>query len=92
MAISIIKATSKCHVRNSNDISVSVSANSNGTATYTFSEAVPQGVHASREFVRTDSGGYNIIIDAPMYSNYIVYQSLGSAPTLRGYVRDLYVE
>jgi len=92
MAVSVIKATSKCHIRTSKPISVAVAANAKGTVNYGYNEPAPNGTLVSKEFVRTDSGGYSIIIDAPLYGSYIAYMSLGSSPTLEGYVRDLYVE
>lgn len=39
--------------------------------------------------MRTDAGGYGVIVVCPLYQNYINYLSTGSAPTLTGYVIEL---
>lgn len=78
-------------IRTSNQISQAISANERTTISYTFSDSVPSGyTELCRSFKRTDNGGFSILVEAPMNRNYLVVQSLGSAPTLTGNVIVVY--
>ena len=78
-------------IRKSNTISVNVSSGAGGTVNYSYPTAMPAGYEPiSRCFMRTDSGGYGVIVVCPLYQNYINYYSTGSAPNpMTGYVVEL---
>lgn len=79
--------------RVSNDIEVAITANGKGQVGFTFSESIPTNATLiSREFVRVDEGGWGVTVyvNQNQVGNYICYESIGSAPTLKGYVREVY--
>jgi len=78
-------------IRKSNTISVNVSSGAGGTVNYSYPTAMPSGYEPiSRCFMRTDAGGYGVIVVCPLYQNYINYYSTGSAPNpMTGYVVEL---
>ena len=78
-------------IRKSNTISVNVSSGAGGTVNYSYPTAMPAGYEPiSRCFMRTDAGGYGVIVVCPLYQNYINYYSTGSAPNpMTGYVVEL---
>lgn len=79
-------------IRKSNPISVSVPSGGKGTLNTSYNDSPPSGYNlVSRSFNRTDDGGWGIIIYCGLNGNYIAYESTGSAPTLTGYVIDVYV-
>lgn len=78
---------------NSNPISVNVTSDGKGYVNTTYSINPPSGYSLiSRQFMRIDDGGYNVIVYCSLTNNYIVYESVGSAPTLTGYVVDIYAK
>ena len=80
---------SKIVIRKSNAISKAIASNEKGNIATSYDTIVPDGYTLiNRSFMRTDNGGYNIIVIPSMNGNYVVYESTGSAPTLTGYVID----
>lgn len=81
-------------VLKSNNISVAVASGGKGTQTFTMQGSAPSGYTlVARQFVRTDDGGYGVIVTCNLgVGRYIVYESTGSAPTLQGYVLETYVK
>lgn len=80
-------------IRNSNSISVQVASGGKGSVNTSYSSPEPSGFTlVSRQFNRTDDGGYGVIIVPSLFGNYIVYESTGSAPTLTGYVIDIWMK
>lgn len=79
--------------RKSNTISQPIASGAMGYIPLTFTDTPPTGyILTSRQFLRSDNGGYNIILDCPIGVNYLAYHSTGSAPTLTGYVIDTYAK
>lgn len=92
--MAIDKLSKKIIVLKSNNISVAVASGGKGTQTYTMQGSAPSGYTlVARQFVRTDDGGYGVIVTCNLGDGrYIVYESTGSAPTLQGYVLETYVK
>lgn len=85
--------TKEIIVRKSNNISVAVASGGKGTVNTSYPTSAPSGFNlVARNFMRTDDGGWGIIIYCALNSNYIAYESTGSAPTLTGYVIDVFVK
>lgn len=70
----------------------SLSFTSSGIGFKTYTEpTTPTGTTLlSKEFIRTDSGSYNLIVDCPINKNYIVYNSTESI-NVTGYVKCTYI-
>lgn len=81
-------------IRESNSISKSItSSDEGGTIATSYQEPAPQGYTLiARSFVRTDDGGYGVIVVPSMATNTLIYKSVGSTPTLTGYVRDVWAK
>lgn len=68
---------------------ISFTANGIGFKTYTVPTTPTGYTLISKEFYRTDDGGYNLIVYCPMGRNYLVYYSQESI-NVYGYVKCVY--